>query len=147
VATAQSAATAPSADRFGFEDARLVAALEGTDAVFQGFWWSPDGTLVLGAAVAPARTTAAIYDERDGSARRYEPPVEGDVTIGAWLPDGRRFLANAGGAIWVVDSRSGEWKPLPLKSGNTGAELTADGHMLYYVETTTEADIWVARIE
>jgi hypothetical protein len=69
------------------------------------------------------------------------------VTAGAWLPDGRRFLASVGGAIWVVDSRSGEWTRLPLQSSSVSAELTTDGRMLYYVETTTEADIWVARIE
>jgi Tol biopolymer transport system component len=133
--------------RLRIEDARHIAAVDGTDAVFQGFRWSPDGMLVLGEAVAPLRKTAAVYDGRDGSVRSYEPPVEGDVIAGSWLPAGRRFLASVGGSIWVVDSVSGEWRRLPLPAGNVAAELTADGRMLYYVETTTEADIWVARIE
>ena len=135
-------------DRLGLVDAHPITAVDGLDdAVFQGFRWSPDGTLILGHAVAPARTTAAVYDERNGSARNYLPPVGGDVVTGGWLPDGRRFLAAAGGTNWVVDAVSGEWRRLEIPADTVAAELTADGRMLYYVETTTEADIWVARVE
>jgi Tol biopolymer transport system component len=134
-------------DRLGFDDAQLVAEIDGEEAVFQGFRWSPDGMLILGIAAAPIQRIAAVYDERDGSIRTYAPPVEGDVYTGEWLPDGRRFLAAVDDAMWVVDSRSGDWRRLPFKSDNVAVELTADGRMIYYVETTTEADIWIARME
>jgi len=134
--------------RLDLQDAHHLSTVNGLDdAIFQGFRWSPDGTRILGHAVAPSHTTAAVYDERDGSARNYVPPVDGEVVSGAWLPDGKRFLAAVGGTNWVVDTVSGEWRRLPLPAGTVAAELTADGRMLYYVETTTEADIWLARME
>ena len=77
----------------------------------------------------------------------FRAPDGADAITGGWFPDGRRFLATAGGVAWVVDSRTGSWKRLPVRVGSGGAKLTPDGRTLQYIETVTEADIWVARID
>ena len=92
-------------------------------------------------------STVVTYDLRSESFRTYPAPSGGSATTAGWFPDGRRFMATADGAAWIVDADTGAWKELPVRLRSGSARLTADGRTLHYVETTTEADIWVARLE
>jgi Tol biopolymer transport system component len=129
------------------ETALHLERIEGGEMTFRGFFWSPDGTRILGTAVAPLKTVVAVYDLRDRSYRLFDTPRGTIAAAGDWLPDGRRFVASAGEAAWVVDGDSGSWRELPIELNGGTARLTPDGRMLHYAETTTEADIWVSWIE
>jgi len=129
------------------EQALHISDVTGTEGKFQGNYWSPDGEQILGTVQEPLTTYVALHDLRDGSFRLFRAPNDEDSISGGWLPDGRRFLATAGGSAWVVDVRTASWRELPLSVGSGSAKLTPDGRSLQYIDTITEADIWLARIE
>jgi Tol biopolymer transport system component len=129
------------------EQALHISEVEGTEGRFQGSFWSPDGERILGTLQEPLTTCVALHDLRDGSFRLFRAPTGADSLSGGWLPDGRRFLASAGGSAWVVDAPTASWRELPLRVGSGAAKLTPDGRTLQYIDTITEADIWLARIE
>jgi serine/threonine protein kinase/Tol biopolymer transport system component len=128
------------------EDALHIGAGDGSEAVFRGSFWSPDGAWILGTSVASLSTRAALYTVEDGSIRALDPPEPGEAAVCGWLPDGRRFLATVGGSLWIVDAGTGEWTHLDAAAGTNTVQLTGDGKTLHYVETATEADIWAARL-
>jgi Tol biopolymer transport system component len=129
------------------EQALHISGVEGTEGRFQGNHWSPDGEQILGTVQEALTTCVALHDMRDGSFRLFRAPTGEDSLSGGWLPDGRRFLATAGGSAWVVDAQTASWRELPLRIGEGTAKLTPDGRTLQYIDTITEADIWLARIE
>jgi Tol biopolymer transport system component len=125
-------------------DSLHLAVVPETEGIFRGFYWSPDGTRILGIAVAPLETVVAIHDFRDSSFRVLVPPHNSDVSVGGWLPDGRRVLATAGGRSWLVHPGDGSWTELPVAAANI--KLTRDGRALHFVRSSLEADIWLAEL-
>ena len=118
------------------------------DEIYRGTRWSPDGRRILGTLYAGmTKTTVAIYDVESERLTPFPAPSGNDSLAGDWLPDGRRFLATADGSLWVVDVDAGSWTELPVAIGAGTAKLTRDGRTLQYVDSTTEADIWLARID
>jgi WD40 repeat protein len=127
------------------EEARHIGAIEGSEEVFTGYEWSPDGKRILGLVGTPPATTLVVYDLEDENFRLFELPEKDDVNPIGWLADGQRFLARASGQVWQVDTRGGEPVALPLHIGSGTASISRDGQELFYVELTTRSDIWVAQ--
>jgi Tol biopolymer transport system component len=128
------------------EQALHLGSVAGAEGTFRGFHWSPDGGRILGTVATVRTATASIHDTRASTFRIFQAPVEGMVSVGDFLPDGRRFLAAAGGTAWVVDSESGAWVDLALRIDGRTLRLSPDGTTLHYARTETEADVWVAEL-
>ena len=65
------------------------------------------------------------------------------------LPDGRLLYAS-GGALWLVNLKTRESKPLlkvPAPEGLGDPQFTAEGRMLYFIRGSREADIWMVEIK
>ena len=137
----------PSDTLLSKDQALHVANVDGADGALRGDGWTPTGDRIVGTVWEPLGTTVAVHDLRDGSSRVFRAPDGADSISGSWLPDGRRFLATAGGRAWIVDTGTETWTELPLRVGTRGVKLTPDGRTLQYVDSVSEADIWVARIE
>ena len=137
----------------GESDARRLDLTGRSEANFRGLRWSPDGTQILGTLFDKSLATGvAVYDLKSDSLKSFEAPDGINSMAGDWLPDSARFLATTGDAVWVVDLEAGSWKKLPFEIGPRSsvagtAKLTRDGRTLHYVRTTTEADVWLARIQ
>lgn len=123
----------------------LDAARTGGGGPFRGDYFSPDGTRILGTDGPRTSWSVAVHDLSTGAIQRFPPPSGEFAEPAGWLPDGRRFVATAAGSAWVVDRADGSWSELPLPDVDQ-AQLTADGRTLHYVETATQADIWMARL-
>ncbi|MGD8376177.1 MAG: protein kinase [Acidobacteriota bacterium] len=134
------------------ENALHIGVAEAESPRFRGLVWSRDSGRILGVFATPGASgisgSPALYDVSEKSFRPFQPPEPVPVSVGGWLPDDRRFLALAGGVLYVVDSLTDDWRPIPVEeTGSLAAFPSPDGRTLYFVDNRTEADIWVAGLE
>ena len=65
-----------------------------------------------------------------------------------WLPDGRRLVSVSDGKIVVFDTDSKERVDIEMGEGVSGPlHLAPDGRTLFYRQSSTEADIWLATLD
>ena len=107
--------------------------------------WSPNGEYLAGWQPMTGRGIV-VYSFAE---HRYEPLTR----IGAfplWLNDNQRLLFREAGDLYLLDRTGGEpQKIYSLKQPNQigSHALSRDNRRLYFTEVSSEADIWVLKLE
>jgi serine/threonine protein kinase/Tol biopolymer transport system component len=106
--------------------------------------WSPDGSMLAGGLtfyVSPTSVTLLYSFARQG----YQALPEGRGWP-TWLSDSRRLLVARHDGIVLLDTTTGRALPL-LDARAQGLSVSRDDRWFSYIETHTEADVWVATLE
>jgi hypothetical protein len=105
--------------------------------------WSPDGTALAGSPTfyVSANSVTLVYSL---ASRRYTALPEGQGWP-VWLPDSRRLLVGRHNRIVLLDTRTGRATPV-LAAGGQGLSLSRDGRWASYIETRSDADVWMATL-
>jgi Tol biopolymer transport system component len=119
-----------------------LPALEGGRAL-QARSWSPDGATLAGNLTFYASPTSVtlLYSF---ATRSYSALPEGRGWP-VWMSDSRRLVVARHDSIVVLDTRTGRATPL-LDVPAQGPSLSRDNRWLTYIETTAEADVWMAKL-
>ena len=131
-------------DALGRNPDRAVGDSDG----MRPFSWSPDGRWVAGASRYGLRNELVVLDLQT---RAYRVLAR-DAASPVWLPDSRRLLFAGSNSLVLVDVPSGnERRVMPLDRqldawGRTLA-LSKDGRTLVYLQSQTEGDIWMMKLE
>jgi len=110
--------------------------------------WSPDGALLVGwQPLEWSERAMVIYSFVQ---QRYERFSTGFGTYPIWLNDSRRVLFGEGGNLFLLDRLEGKWRkifalPQPNQIGSYA--LARDNRRLYFSEVSSEADIWLLKME
>ncbi len=123
-------------------EAEALPPLEGGVAM-QPRSWSPDGTTLAGSPTfrVSANSVTLLYSF---ATRRYSALPEGRGWP-VWLTDSRRLLVGRHDQIVLLDTRSGRATPV-LGAGGQGLSLSRDGRWASYIETHSDADVWMATL-
>jgi hypothetical protein len=122
---------------------RLAAHPRGT---FYPRAWSPDGDRLAGTIA----NTIVVYKPKTG---QYAVVAESTPVVAAaamgWLPDNRRLLVSQERQILLVDTVTGENRPIYSAAPDRirGFSLSAARNTLYVSRGPEEADIWIATIQ
>ena len=118
------------------------------------FWpitWSPDGSLVAGAASRDGQTESlALYSLASGTYRLLPWRTDRNEGLTITFLDRRRIVYNTDLALWLGDLDSGETKRLVSAApGHRLANATsaADGRSLTWIDRTDESDIWLMTLD
>jgi Tol biopolymer transport system component len=120
------------------------------------FWplsWSPDGASVLGSiwvGSSGATLGLAVCSLADGHYDEIYKSGSQFFVWSTWLRDGRRVVFRSKRGISLLDSRSGQVRPLVAVAGYTIGEsvgVSKDNRWITYTETATEGDIWLMRFD
>lgn len=109
--------------------------------------WSPDGTLLVGWQPLVEERSMVVYNFAE---QRYERFVTGFGSYPIWLNDNRSVLFREGEKLFLLDHLSGKWREIfalkpPSQIGSYA--LSRDNKRLYYTSGSSEADIWLLKIE
>jgi Tol biopolymer transport system component len=109
--------------------------------------WSPDGTLLVGWQPLGEQRSMVVYSFKD---HRYNRFVIGFGSYPIWLNDNRHVLFREEGKLFILDRLSGTWREIlalkpPSHIGNYG--FSRDNKRLYYTSGSSEADIWLLKLE
>jgi serine/threonine protein kinase/WD40 repeat protein len=128
------------------QDALPVPRCGEVEGIFSANSWSPDGTRLAGFLVGPdglALPKTAIYSLDSGTCSLLDP-VGGNPN---WLDD-RRVVGVADGELVVVDTVTGDTREIDVPDNPSEPVVPGpDGRTLFYRETSTEVDIWLATFE
>jgi len=115
---------------------------------FNAWSWSPDGRMLAG-----------FLQERDGTLSgiavySFETDSYTKLTSFGldpiWLSDSRRLLFNHQGRIYLVDAETKKTQEVlsiaPYEIGRRGFAVSRDDRKIYYSLATTEADLWLLRL-
>jgi len=116
---------------------------------FNAWSWSPDGQKLAG-----------FLQERDGTfsgiaaysleTRSYARLTEFGMDP-IWLSDSRRLLFNHHGRVCLVDSATRKVQEVlsiaPYEIARRGFAISRDDRAIYFSLATTEADLWMLRLE
>jgi hypothetical protein len=109
--------------------------------------WSPDGSLLVGWQPLNDQRSMVVYTFAE---HHYERFVIGFGSYPIWLNDNRRVLFREGEKLYLLDRLTGKWREvLSLKSPSQigSYALSRDNKRLYYTSGSSEADIWLLKIE
>jgi sugar lactone lactonase YvrE len=101
--------------------------------------WSADDRLAgtLGGRLAIYDVRSRSYTVVDGS--------NGTARSGHWLPDGRLLFVQAL-QLRLLEADLRTVRTLMPAPGMNSVRLSRDGRTLYWVESETEADIWMVEL-
>jgi Tol biopolymer transport system component len=104
--------------------------------------WSPDSRSFLVVADTPSGGGGLwTYAVETGTARRIT-----DCDLATWMKDGQRLICTrVGRRSTVVDASTARASELPIGFLAGGPRLAADDTQLFFLRSTTSADIWIAR--
>ena len=113
--------------------------------LFNGWSWSPDGSMLAGFLNRGDGVVA--YLPASGTFRKLS-----DVgTDPVWLSDSRRLLFHQRGQIHLMDSGTGRMREVlsiaPEEVARRGFAVSPDDRNIYYAVSTTEADVWLVDFE
>lgn len=129
----------------------VLPPLEGRDAHFVPWSWSPDGTRLAGQASRPSRPQRGggvwILSLKEGT----HTALTDFGSTPLWLSDGRRLLFAADSRVLLVDSVSNVVREL-LSFGPSRVQLAAGGgfsisrddRRIYVAPVVREGDVWMA---
>jgi Tol biopolymer transport system component/predicted Ser/Thr protein kinase len=105
--------------------------------------WSPDGRRLVFDSVEAGDWNVYVIDADGGVPRRLTPEPSDDYR-GAWSRDGKwiYFTSNRGGStqIWKLPSDGGQAVQV-TRGGGSYAEVSRDGHYLYYASSDSRPRI------
>ena len=106
--------------------------------------WAPDGSALAGGLTFYSSPTSVtlLYDF---AARDYRALPEGRGWP-VFMSDSRRLVVARHDQIVVLDTRSGRATPLIATAAHCPS-LSRDDRWLSYVETRSEADVWMATLQ
>jgi Tol biopolymer transport system component len=119
-----------------------------TDSTDWRAWsWSPDGRKLAGNKFpASAAASTLVYSLET---QHYEKLTDfGRSPV--WLSDSRRLLFIHQGKLYLVDSQSRKVRDLLSLAPNEfgfGVTISRDDRQIYFSLVTTEADIWLMKLE
>ncbi|MCX6633421.1 MAG: protein kinase, partial [Candidatus Solibacter sp.] len=117
----------------------------GERQMFNGWHWSPDGTMLAG--FLNRDDGIALYSLASRSFRR----LTGHGADPVWLSDNRRLVFLDRGKIHLVDSASGSTREIlsvmPEEIARRGFAVSPDDRHIYFSVSTTEADLWMVEFE
>jgi len=126
---------------WGEQTPRKLAPYPETGQLFNGWYWSPDGSMLAG--FLNRDDGIAIYWP---AARTYRRLTSHGADP-AWLSDSRRLLFLDRGKIHLLDSASGNERELvsvmPEEVARRGFAVSPDDRQIYFSVSTTEADVWM----
>ncbi len=106
--------------------------------------WSPDGEYLAGFSHQGVGIIAYSF-----GTRTYERLTDFGQWP-AWLPDGRHLLfVSEGKKFFVVDRESKEVREIYSATWDVlgPPRLTPDGRQMYYSRRSTQADLWLLRLQ
>ncbi len=116
---------------------------------FQAWSWSKTGSMIAGQLINPDGSEAGIGIYHVASNKFERLTRYGMDPV--WLSDDRRLLFSHDGGIDLLDSRTGRTHPVlsvaPQSVAKRGFAVSADDRLIYFSQTTTEADVWLLRRE
>jgi Tol biopolymer transport system component/serine/threonine protein kinase len=122
-----------------------LAPFPGGGQVFNGWNWSPDGSLLAG--FLDRDNGVAIYSPASQSFRKMTEHGADPV----WLSDSRRLLFLDKGKIHLLDTASGATRELvsvaPEEVARRGFAVSPDDSRIYFSMSTTEADVWMVEFQ
>jgi len=128
------------------EEAEHLAPRGDDGARFAATAWSPDGRRLAGYAIREdgrAIPDVSVYSFDSGSFT----VVGSTLRSGEWLDD-RRLVAIGDDSIVLLDIESGETRELAGEvQGLTQVRVGADRRTLFALTSTSESDIWLARLD
>jgi Tol biopolymer transport system component len=121
-----------------------LPAIERASQALQPRSWAPDGHALAGNLTFYSSPTSAtlLYDF---GTRAYRALPEGGGWP-AWMSDSRRLLVARYDRIVLVDTRNDRATPL-IDTAAHCISLSRDDQWLSYIETRSEADVWMATFE
>lgn len=131
------------------QSSEALPAPEQASQFFNAWSWSPDGHKLAG-----------FLQDRDGTfsgiavysfqTRRYARLTEFGMDP-IWLSDSARLLFNHQGRIYLVDSGTRKVQEVlsiaPYEIARRGFAISRDDQRIYFSLATTEADLWMLRLE
>jgi Tol biopolymer transport system component len=122
-----------------------LPAFPGPGQLFNGWAWSPDGSMLAG--FLNRDDGIALYSIASRTFRRLTDHGSDPV----WLSDSRRLLFHDDGRIHLVDSQSGNAHEvlsiLPEEVARRGFAVGPDDRRIYFSVSSTEADVWLVEFE
>jgi Tol biopolymer transport system component len=116
---------------------------------FQAWSWSGDGKKIAGYLINRDGSEAGI-----GIYFLESQKFEKLTTYGmdpVWLSDNRRLLFHNDGRIDLLDTDTKKTRPVlsvaPQSVAKRGFTISEDDRMIYFSQSTTEADIWLLKQE
>jgi Tol biopolymer transport system component len=109
--------------------------------------WSADGRKLAGTILRGGAVAGVLVYNLES--QQYERLIDfGSVPV--WLSDNRRLLFQHQSKLYVIDSESKQFHEVLSVAPNEfgpGVTLPQDDRLIYYSLLTTEADIWLMRLE
>jgi Tol biopolymer transport system component/serine/threonine protein kinase len=117
----------------------------GEGEIFNGWNWSPDGSMVAG--FLNREEGIALYNVAARSYRKLTAHGADPV----WFSDSRRLLFLDKGKIHLLDIATGVTRELvsaaPEEIARRGFSIAPDDRRIYFSVSTTEADVWMLEFE
>jgi Tol biopolymer transport system component len=115
-----------------------------------GFWgssWSPDGRAIAGAVISVDSSGAGVV-VYSLEPKQYQRLTEFG-TQPVWLADSRRLLFRDQGALFRVDSLSGETHEILSIAPDAVSypSISRDNRWIYFNRRSTQADIWMLTLD
>lgn len=140
---------APAASSRPGQPSEALPEPEGSSQFFNAWSWSPDGQLLAGFLQSRdgAFSGIAVYSFKT---RRYAQVTSFGLDP-IWLSDSRRLLFNHHGRIYLTDIDSRRVREVlsiaPYEIARRGFALSRDNRRIYFSLATTEADLWLLRLD
>jgi Tol biopolymer transport system component len=116
---------------------------------FQAWSWSKTGTKIAGQLINPDGSEAGIGIYFVDS-KKFERLTRYGMDP-VWLSDDRRILFSHDGGIDLLDTRTKRTHPVlsvaPQSVAKRGFAVSSDDRVIYFSQSSTEADIWLLRKE
>jgi Tol biopolymer transport system component len=130
------------------QEAEVLPAVDLQGGSFLVWDWSPDGRSLAGVALSQTGRPLGIvvHSLEDGTYRTLTS--FGSTPV--WLGDSRRLLFSDTETIYLLDTRTGEHRPVLSVSPDdlsAGYWIAPDDQSIFVSRTTNEADIWLVDLE
>jgi len=127
----------------------LNVQLENFAGYFQAWSWSNDGKKIAGYLINPDGSDVGIGIYTIES-KKFERLTDFGMDP-VWLSDDRRLLFYNDGRIDLLEIDTKKTHPVlsraPQSVGKRGFAISSDDRIIYFSQTSTEADVWLLKKE
>jgi Tol biopolymer transport system component len=110
---------------------------------------SPDGDFIAAGRTKKDRSGLPGIVLYSLASKSYETLADSGYAIG-WFADGKRLLLGKDRSLYSLDIKTKKQHMIltpPWDVGYSGYDLSVDNRTLYFIMSTTEADIWMATLK
>jgi len=114
---------------------------------FEVWSWSPDGRQLAGRVRAAPGNYVGLATYHFAAQKFDRLTDSGNAPV--WLQDSRRLIFDHQGKLYLLDSQTRKSREILAVPPHfaSGAALSRDDRLIYFLHTATEADIWLLSLD